>query len=128
LFLAFRLEGISSADGSDDCQFIIQPLFADNSSGRKVHLTCKPNGIFVSDGTGSIQYACTVASNIWRGELAVPWSAIISANAPIPRALRFNIVQRRGAMNVASWAGPVGTDEALDGILVLRDGPGVLVK
>jgi hypothetical protein len=131
LFLAFRLEGIDSNDEQADCQFVMQPIFGDNSLGKLFYVNCKPNGVCQSSTSESIRYGCTVASNIWRGELAVPWKAIVSPSNAIPRALRFNVIQRNGSFGIASWAGPLNSIDpsgAISGILVLRNAPGDLVK
>jgi hypothetical protein len=127
LFLAFRFEGIDSTD----CQFFIQPIFADNFLGKLLRISCRPDGSCQSAPAVPIQYGCSVASNIWRGELAVPWSAIASKATAIPRALRFNIIRKNRSSSIASWAGPLNATDppgAISGILVLRNAPGDLVK
>lgn len=113
LFVAFRLNQVASA--SAQCRLLIQTL----------HVTCAPNGQY--QGPDGIRYAATLVDGIWRGELAIPWSVI--GNKGMPTTLRFNFL-RHDADGWSSVAGPVGGNEndAITGILVLRDGPGELVK
>src|SRR5262249_26019931 len=72
----------------------------------------------------AVRYAGTVDGGTWRGELAIPWKALIEANKDRPNLLRFNVVHHVGATGEsASWAGPIdfGRDESFMGLLYLRD-------
>lgn len=156
-YLAFALEGLSPesrqahndvyyqarrAWGEDLCEALIQPVFADNSTGPVLHVVCKPNGAdwvelkpqasasgkpasWQPAGGSSVRYATTsTPQGRWHGELAVPWKLLRGDGHDLmPVLLRFNFVQHRASnCESASWAGPVdfGRDENLTGILYLR--------
>ena len=159
-YVAFKVTGLSQnplkvvrnfvnyqfrrAWGEDLCQILIQPVYADNSTGPTLHVVCKPNGHWVErkmdprqfadpwqafEGTG-VRYAATLDGPDWRGEVAIPWKSLNDANKGWPRMLRFNVTQHRAdSGESASWAGPVdfGRDDALTGVLILREpeNPGV---
>ena len=125
----------------DLCELLIQPISADNKLGPVLHVVCKPNGgIWVerkstphpsandSDAwktleTAGIRYAATTPESSWRGEVAIPWSAIIGEEGDVPTLLRFNFTQHKAATGEsATWAGPVdfGRDDAFTGLIYLR--------
>jgi hypothetical protein len=137
--------------GQDLCEILLQPLGEGGMPGPVLHVVCKPNGsIWVERKTpalpesapvgdkawqeveGRIQYTARVEGDAWRGEVSIPWRAILSAAGANPSAevgeppalMRFNFAQHRTATGEsATWAGPVdfGRDENLMGILYLRD-------
>lgn len=160
LHLAFALEGLGPRDahfahndvyyqsrrawGEDLAEALIQPVFADNTTGPVLHVVFKPNGaLWVErkpagagggdddawlpvEGAGLRYATATTDAGRWRGEAAIPWK--ILANAPAagarPLLLRFNFAQHRAAdCESATWAGPVdfGRDDRLTGILYVRD-------
>ncbi len=153
-YVGFRLQGVTRTDilttqnfvnyqdrrawGEDLCELLIQPQYADNSLGPVLHVVCKPTGQWVErkldrrfnadpwqpiEGL-AIRYAATVDGGVWRGELAIPWKALLDPKLPRPSLLRFNAVHHVGATGEsASWAGPIdfGRDESFMGLLVLRD-------
>jgi hypothetical protein len=133
--------------GEDLAQVLIQPVYADNTLGPVLHVVCKPTGSWVErktndprqsldpwlpfEGTG-VRYMATMdpAAGEWRGEVAIPWSAIVdepglsSPGKGRPKMLRFNFAQHRHATGEsASWAGPVdfGRDDAFTGLVYLRE-------
>ncbi len=152
-YVAFKVGGLSSASdganrnfvsyqfrrawGEDLCEVLIQPVYIDNTVGPVTHLVCKPNGQIWSErsagqspgdewqptqGAG-MRYAATRDNADWRGELAIPWSAIGAPNKGVPSLLRFNFVQHQQATGQsASWAGPIdfGRDFDFMGLLHLR--------
>ncbi|HTW95967.1 MAG TPA: hypothetical protein VMD30_14285 [Tepidisphaeraceae bacterium] len=152
-YVAFRLQGLGDepstvsnqvdyqyrrAWGDDLCEILIQPLYDDNSLGPVLHVVCKPNGPTVErrlpDGAwaafdGSpIRYAATLdwKSGQWDGEVAIPWSALMSPGKPRPHLLRFNFIQHTAKTGeTASWAGPIdfGRDDQFMGLIFLRQPP-----
>ncbi len=131
--------------GEDLAEVLIQPIYDDNSLGPVLHVVVKPNGSDwvqrkvdlrrntdrwqVLEGS-SIRYASTLETGVWRGEIAIPWSAIAEKDKPQPRLLRFNFSQHNNTTGQsASWAGPVdfGRDDEFTGLLYLRqpDAPGM---
>lgn len=149
-YLGFKLDGLSDAGmrstrnfvdyqfrrawGEDLCEILLQPVYADNSTGPAVHLVAKPAASFWAEvkaaddswqplAGGGIRYASTVDGQAWRGEMAIPWKLIIDPAKGMPKLLRFNFTQHcQSTGQSASWAGPVdfGRDEALMGLLLLR--------
>lgn len=126
--------------GEDICELLIQPLYGDGSLGPVLNIAVKPHGqLEISrrldphlhaspwqafSGT-DIRYGATLDQKIWRGEVSVPWDAILDeAHAgKKPDALRFNFTQHRGLTGQSSsWAGPIdfGRDEALMGLLFIK--------
>jgi hypothetical protein len=152
-YLAFRLAGVHGpasathnfvtyqqgrAWGEDLAEVLLQPLLEDGSTGTALHIVAKPAGLWVerwnartgqwesTDGP-AIRYAASVdaAAGVWRGELAIPWPAIVSADQRRPRLLRFNFSQhKQTGGESASWAGPVdsGREAAVTGLLHLVEG------
>jgi hypothetical protein len=126
--------------GEDLCEVLIQPIYSDDTTGPTLHIVCKPGGQWVErsdadhrsdetwqafEGAGT-RYASNVdpATQIWRGELAIPWSAIIGPGHDRPALLRFNFVQHQNSTGQgASWAGPIdfGRDDAMMGLIQLRE-------
>jgi hypothetical protein len=161
-YVAFKLSGLSQSPvktarnfvdyqfrrawGEDLCQVLIQPIYADNSTGPILHVACKPNGgewterkldprmyadpwqPLVSAG---VRYVATPDGTDWRGEVAIPWDAINEAGKGMPIMLRFNFIHHRQETGESSsWAGPIdfGRDDTFTGILLLREpeNPGML--
>ena len=172
-YVAFELEGISPvaagagqnfvnyqfrrAWGEDLCELLVQPVDARGAPGPALHVVCKPNGVSWverkpdakqnwQEVQANVRYAARVEGGKWRGEVAIPWKAllddsdeegsgtkaadvaarpVVGAAAPrVPPLLRFNFVQHRTATGEsASWCGPVdfGRDESMTGVLFLRD-------
>lgn len=150
-YVAFDLEGISPggagparnfvdyqfrrAWGEDLCEVLIQPIDDKGTPGAVMHVVCKPNGsTSISRKPGprlnwqevetKVPYSSITQNGHWRGELAIPWEAILGDGKPIPALLRFNFAQHRPtAGESASWCGPIdfGRDESLMGALYLRD-------
>lgn len=125
--------------GEDLCQILVQPVYDDNTLGPVTHVVCKPSGNWVErklgpsesvaewvpyqGGTG-IRYAATLDNGIWRGEVAIPWTAIDDPQHGRPHLLRFNFAQHNDKTGeTASWAGPIdfGRDDSFMGLLVLRE-------
>jgi len=158
LHLAFRLEGFESkpggvarshvesgpfrrAWGEDLAQFIMQPVYADQSVGPSLHIICRPGGqmeVEVSRDPRKFanpwapvvgvraRYAATASQGIWRGEVAVPWDLLNDEKhaAERPVFLRFNFAtHRQSDGESASWAGPIdyGRDDSFTGLLLIRD-------
>ena len=111
-----------------------------NTLGTAMHIVCKPSGaqwverkIDASfgdnewvpvEGSGVGYAATTAAGGQWRGEVAIPWSAIGDASRGRPALLRFNFAQHKTANGEStSWCGPVdfGRDDAFTGTLVIRN-------
>lgn len=124
--------------GEDLCQVLIQPIYVDGTSGAMLHVVLKPNGNWVErkqdprhyadpwpsfEGAG-VRYAATLDDPDWRGELAIPWTAIGDTAKGRPIALRFNFSQHKVLTGESSsWAGPVdfGRDGEFTGLLLLRE-------
>ncbi len=153
LYLAFRLAGVTTADlrstrnfvdynqgrawGEDLCELLIQPIYADNSTGPTLHIVAKPGGEWVEQQIGpeqnwqpfeasGVRYASGVDANeqIWRGELAIPWRAINAPNHGRPALLRFNFIQHINSTGEsASWAGPMdqSRDCKMAGLVMVRE-------
>lgn len=134
--------------GEDVCQAVIQAVYDDGTTGPLVHVAVKPGGNLWVERHGDprvsvntwqpfesgVRYAATADGNIWRGEIAVPWSALIDASKTddfarqarpnLPTMLKFNFIQhRRDTGDSTSWAGPidVGRSDAFTGVLVLKE-------
>jgi hypothetical protein len=132
--------------GEDLCEILIQPIYDDNSLGPVLHVIFKPSGgqwierkldprLHADpwqpfEGSG-IRFASTLDGQDWRGEVAIPWKAIVEGDGRgVPKLLRFNFVQHKNATGEsASWAGPVdfGRDDSFTGLITLResDTPGM---
>ena len=129
--------------GEDLVEVLVQPVYPDGSLGPALHVACKTNGGTwceqkrdLTEGSDAawealdagVRFVRTIEGDVWRGELAIPWSAIGPTNAlggpaRMPALLRFNFVQHRHATGQsASWAGPIdfGRDDLFTGALVLR--------
>ncbi|MDB5295186.1 MAG: hypothetical protein JWO31_1169, partial [Phycisphaerales bacterium] len=158
LYLAFGLNGVGGTGGAggpggnrnfnfveyqnrrawgeDLCEALVQPVYADGTSGAALHVVCKPNGTvrierkaaptdpdgWVPHEGADVQYVTYVGEGRWTGELAIPWELMRDAKRGMPTLLRFNFAQHRQAAGEdASWAGPVdfGRDDALTGLLYL---------
>ena len=110
--------------GEDVCEFLIQPIYADNSVGPLLHIACKPRGQIPMSrrldprlnadpwqafAVSDLRYGCNVDANaVWRGEIALPWEALAAPGQSNkrPTLLRFNFSQHRGLSGEsASWAG-----------------------
>jgi hypothetical protein len=136
--------------GEDLCEILIQPLDASGLPGAVLHVVCKPNGstwVERKDPPAAGADAAAAApggawkevqagilhesrtdGDRWRGEVKIPWKAILNAAAgergEPPVLLRFNFAQHRTTTGEsASWAGPVdfGRDDNFMGVLYLRD-------
>jgi hypothetical protein len=157
LNVAFRLEGVVDggaaqnrpmrnfvtydqrrAWGEDVAEVLVQPIYADNSVGPVLNVTCKPTAVWTErkqDARTSldpwaplegaaVRYAARVDNHVWRGEIAIPWKAVGDPEKGRPVLLRFNLSQHRGAnAESGSWAGPVdfGRDDAFMGVLHVRE-------
>jgi hypothetical protein len=166
LYVAFELSGIlpvgtggtqnfvtyqsRRAWGEDLCELLIQPVGADNKPGPVLHVVCKPNGSnWVErkldprlnanpwqEVQAGVRYASRPDGSTWRGEVAIPWAAIVAdtedrEDRELPPLLRFNFTQHRTATGEsASWAGPVdfGRDDSFMGVLYLREPEGPAVQ
>ena len=126
--------------GEDLCEILIQPILPDNSLGNVLHVVCKPQGgIWIerklagvtgkNDSTwqplesAGIRYGATTDSAQWRGELAIPWVALLGPNADPSTLIRFNFSQHQQSTGEStSWAGPTdfGRDNAMMGLIRLR--------
>ena len=115
-------------------------VYDNGELGPVLHIVCKPNGsLWVErkldprqyanpwqeiQGSG-IRYAASLDGPDWRGEVAIPWSAI--TNDPMrgrPALVRFNFTQHKTLTGEsATWAGPIdyGRDENFTGVLILRE-------
>ncbi len=153
LYVAFRVTGVTvggdrstrnfvqyrdgRAWGEDLTEVTVQPVYVDDSVGPTLHVVCKTGGEWVErqpagggdwqpfEGT-ALRYAASVvpASQVWRGELAIPWQALATPGRGRPSLLRFNFGQHVTATGEsATWAGPVDQSRqtAMAGLLVLRD-------
>jgi hypothetical protein len=150
-YVAFELNGLSpSAGGSaqnfvsyqfrrawgeDLCELLIQPIDDEGKPGAVLHVVCKPNGstwIERRDGVNEdwrevaakVPYAVRLDGSQWRGEIAIPWEALLGSSTKTPPLIRFNLVQHRAESGEsASWCGPIdfGRDDSLMGVLHLRD-------
>ncbi|MGH7179340.1 MAG: hypothetical protein ACREJC_18330, partial [Tepidisphaeraceae bacterium] len=110
--------------GEDLCQMLIQPVYSGNVLGPVLNIVCKPNGQcwierkldpkLYSDPwqpleATFVRYVATVDGANWRGEVAIPWRAIIGdMKQGRPPMLQFNFSQHKNTTGEsASWAGPV---------------------
>jgi hypothetical protein len=133
----------------DLCEILIQPINKDGTLGPVLHVVCKPNGSsWVERKTAGpaapgvtknwlevearIPYESRQENDRWRGEVNIPWKAILNSAAvkdgrepaEPPALLRFNFIQHRTATGEsASWSGPIdfGRDDTFMGVLYLRD-------
>ncbi|MDB5326927.1 MAG: hypothetical protein JWM57_2496, partial [Phycisphaerales bacterium] len=161
-YLAFRVEGLSPgksvlaarnfveyqngrAWGEDVCEVIMQAVYEDGTTGPLVYVAVKPggnvwverkmkpNGEWQTFAAG-VRYAATLQQSIWRGEVAVPWPALINPDKTdsfaaqgkpnLPTLLKFNFIQhKRDSGESASWAGPIdgGRDDGFTGVVVLKE-------
>ncbi len=124
--------------GEDIVEILVQPIYADNTVGPVLNISCKPAAVWMErkldarvnvdpwipvEGA-AVRYAARVDANIWRGELAIPWKAISDEKKGRPVLLRFNFSQHLGAnAQSGSWAGPIdfGRDDAFMGVLHVHD-------
>jgi hypothetical protein len=129
--------------GEDLCEVLIQPIYIDNTVGPTLHVVCKPAaGTWIErqapassanitqpwqdfEASG-IRYAAGIDTdkNLWRGEIAIPWSAIATPGRGRPSLLRFNFIQhQQSTAQSASWAGPLdqSRDGGLSGLLLLKE-------
>jgi len=153
-YLAFHVQGCAAGQplhrnfiesqfrrawGEDVCEFLIQPIYDDNTTGPVTYVACKPNGVCVVSQTRdvggqksdsgpqtdtAVRYAANPQNGTWDGELAIPWSTLIGPDRARPRLLRFNFIQHRSTTGESdSWAGPIDfdRDDQLMGLLYLRD-------
>jgi hypothetical protein len=157
-FVAFRVGGVCSQEGrtarnfvdyddgkawgDDVCELMIQPVYADDTTGPVTHVVCTPGGITVEhkagDGpdsrwtaaeVGGIRIARTIdpKTRLWRAELAIPWRELVTGGRGRPGLLRFNFVQHRhDTGESASWAGPLyeSRQPGMAGLLVVRESAG----
>ena len=134
--------------GEDICQIVAQAMYDDGSLGPLVHIAVKPGGnIWVErqldprthvdpweEFESGVKYAATAEGQIWRGELSIPWKALIDNDKTddmnrqgkpnIPTMLKFNFIQhKRATGESASWAGPIdfGRSDAFTGVIVLKE-------
>jgi len=132
--------------GEDLCTVLVQPVYDDNRLGPVLNLTFKPTGTSWVERKldpklnadpwqpleGSrIRYKAALDGSDWRGEVSIPWNAIVEPGAAVPTLLRFNFSQHRTATGEsASWAGPVdfGRDDGFTGVLYLKEtrAPGII--
>ncbi len=56
--------------------------------------------------SANIRYKAALDGDRWLGEVAIPWNAIVDANAAMPTLLRFNFVQHRTDIGEKPRAGP----------------------
>jgi hypothetical protein len=81
-----------------------------------------------------VRYAATVQQSVWRGEIAIPWQALIQPTKTdlfsaqgkpnLPTLIKFNFIQhKRDTGESASWAGPIdgGRDDPFTGVVVLKE-------
>ncbi|HWE04380.1 MAG TPA: hypothetical protein VG326_18395 [Tepidisphaeraceae bacterium] len=150
-YLAFALEGLAPrpeqtknfveyedrrAWGEDLCEILMQPILPGNKPGAILHIIAKPTGgVWVerksAGGAGTwqpvespgIRYVAATPASSWRGEMAIPWTAILGGANDVPKLMRFNFTQHKAATGEsATWAGPVdfGRDEAFMGLIYLK--------
>lgn len=124
--------------GENVVEMFFQPVYADGSVGPLLYVACKPNGVAWSERRldprlnvtpwqpfeSNTRYAATLDDQrVWRGELSIPWSAILAERSgERPVLLRFNFAQHRpDLLESATWAGPVdrSRDERITGCLLL---------
>ncbi len=130
-YVAFKLQGVSTgpitqsrnfvdyqfrrAWGEDLSEILIQPVFADNTLGRVLHVVCKPTSLWAErkaeapgsdrwdsyEAAGGIRYAARMDDGTWQGEVAIPWKAIVQEHKGVggrmPALLRFNFSQHTQA-------------------------------
>lgn len=157
LYLAFRLEGadmpITNAEknfvnrqlgrawGEDIAEILIQPVYG-STEGPLFLLTLKPRGQlqikrrldprtainpWETFGGADLLYASNVTDSVWRGEISIPFEAMLAPNQVNgkPTYLKLNFLQHRGRTGESSsWAGPIDQilDQPLCGILQIRSG------
>ncbi len=134
--------------GEDTCQLIAQAVYDDGTQGPLVHIAVKPGGnLWVERRTdprlsvqpwqnfdAGVRYAATADQTIWRGELAIPWAALIAEEKTaafaaqgkpnVPTLIKFNFIQqKRDTGESTSWAGPIdaGRDDSVTGVIVLKE-------
>ncbi|MGN6725923.1 MAG: hypothetical protein ACTHLZ_08400 [Tepidisphaeraceae bacterium] len=134
--------------GEDVCQIIAQAMYDDGSTGPLVHIAVKPGGnLWVErqldpkthvepwqDFESGVRYASTAEGQVWRGEMSIPWKALIDPDKTaemqrqgkpnVPTMLKFNFIQhKRDTGESSSWAGPIdyGRSDAFTGVLVLKE-------
>lgn len=131
---------LGRAWGEDVCEVLIQPIYADNSTGPFFHAAFKPAGVIECErrlssrglnpwepfnGGGILYQGDRDPDNTtWRGEMSIPWQALNAPNdTRRPAFLRFNFLQHRGKTGQsASWAGPLdfSRDDQLMGLIQVR--------
>jgi hypothetical protein len=129
--------------GEDAAELIAQAVYADGTAGPALHLTVKPNGAVVgarrppdeatwSAFEGAARYRATLQdadpTDVWRGELAIDWSALLEVGRfdnvgrpERPVMVRFNFAQHRPLSGTGTtWAGPIDRldDLRVSGVLV----------
>jgi hypothetical protein len=157
LYIAFRMTDVEGSTGratknfidyqarrawgEDICELLVQPMYADNSIGPLLNVTCKTTGTLWVERKldarvnfnpwtplegSKVRYAASLDdARIWRGELAIPWTAVNDPTKGRPTLLRVNFsAHNRSNGESGSWAGPVdyGRDENFMGMIYLRDG------
>ncbi|HEY1684228.1 MAG TPA: hypothetical protein VGG19_05670 [Tepidisphaeraceae bacterium] len=126
LFLAFRLENPKPGR----CEFFVQPLSSNNLLGNLTTIQCSASGECQASRNIPVECKSTFVNNTWREELAIPWNALLTT-PDLPRSLRFNFVYHDANGQQDQWAGSPRAQSnpaATTGILILRDGPGQLIK
>ncbi|MEM8875230.1 MAG: hypothetical protein AAGD32_13355 [Planctomycetota bacterium] len=158
LYVAFRLEGASDAAsragnvieidtgrawGEDVAQLLIQAVYEDGSVGPLMLLNVKPTGVVWAERRrdpkrfrvpwqpfeSNTRFQSTLVDNVWRGELAIPLTALElegrfdeRGNPVRPVMYKFNFAQHRHETGqTATWAGPVDgmRDKGFAGVLVV---------
>ena len=127
---------------------LVQAMYTDGTVGPLVHLSLKPGGNLWAEQRGDSRtsvepwrnleiaprYTTTLEGNVWRGELAIPWTALIASEKTaalaaegkpnLPVMLKFNFsTHLRETGESASWAGPLDSsrDDSFTGVLVLKE-------
>ena len=165
LYVAFRMEGASAENaqagnvvqvdnrrawGEDLAQVLVQAIYEDGVEGPLLLLNLKPNGVAWAERRldprlnrvpwqpfeSNTRFQSTLVEGVWRGELAIPMSALrlegrYDANGrEIPPVMyRFNVAQHRHETGqTTTWAGPVDQmrDETFTGLLVAVEARGAL--
>jgi hypothetical protein len=156
-YLGFRVQGadqppttaersfverqLGRAWGEDVAEVLLQPVYTDGE-GPLFLISLKPRGQlqvrrrldprqavnpWQAYGSSDILYAANVTQGLWRGEVRIPWDALLppGRESGRPVLLRMNFLQHRGRTGEsASWAGPVDQilDEGLMGLVQIRTG------